>query len=93
MNSDLDETVTKAMIRKNARYEACMQEHLFERFKSEGHSGFVGNISVTLIDTTNGNGPKRRENDWMKTLKTHDPFRLNIEDSLSNLMQKYNLYC
>ena len=29
-----------------------MQEHLFEHFKSEGHGGFLGNASITLIDNT-----------------------------------------
>ena len=68
--------------RKNAQNEACMQEHLFEHFKSEGHSGFLGNVSITLIDKTDGKDPKRRENYWMKTFKTYASFRLNIEDSV-----------
>ena len=44
---------------KNARNEACMQKHLFEHFKSEGHSGFVRNVFITLVDKTDGNDPKR----------------------------------
>ena len=39
-----------------------MEEHLFEHFKSEGHSGFLGNVSITLIDKIDGNDPERREN-------------------------------
>ena len=31
-----------------------MQEHLFDHFKSEGHSDFLGNVSITLIDKTDG---------------------------------------
>ena len=58
-----------------------MQEHLFEDFKSKSHSSFLGNVSVTLIDRTNGKDLKRRENYWMRTLKTCAPFELNIEDS------------
>ena len=38
-----------------------MQEHLFEHFKSEGRSGFFGNVSITLIKKTDGKDPKRRE--------------------------------
>ena len=72
----------KSNDRKNARNEACTQEHLFEHFKSEGHSGFLGNVSITLIDKTDGKDPKRRENYWMRTLKTYAPFGLNIEDSV-----------
>ena len=38
--------------RKNARGKACLQEHLFEHFNSEGHNGFLLDVSVTLIDKT-----------------------------------------
>ena len=41
------------MIRKT-RNEACMQEHLFEYFKSERHSGCLGNVFITLIDKVDG---------------------------------------
>ena len=54
---------------------------MFEHFKSEGHSGFLGNAFITLIDKIDSKDPKRRENYWMKTLKTYAPFGLNIEDS------------
>ena len=59
-----------------------MQEHLFEYFKIDGHSGFLGNVSVTLIDKTDGKNPKRRENCWIRILKTYAPFGLNIEVSV-----------
>ena len=59
-----------------------MQEHLFEHFKNEGDSGFLGNTSITLIDKTDGKDPKNRENCWMKTLKTYALHGLNIEDSI-----------
>ena len=57
MNSDLDGTIRKTMIR-NARNEACMQENFFEHFKSKGHGGFFGNVSITLIDKTHSKNPK-----------------------------------
>ena len=59
-----------------------MQEHSFEHFKSELHSGFLGNLSITLIDKTDGKDLKRGENYWMRTLKTYPPFGLNVEDSV-----------
>ena len=59
-----------------------MQEHLFEHFNREGHSGYLGNVSMTLIDKTDGKDPKRRENYWIRTLETYAPIRLNIEDSV-----------
>ena len=59
-----------------------MQKRLFEHFKSEGHSGFVRNVFITLVDKTDGKDPKSRENYWMETLKTYAPFGLNIEDKV-----------
>ena len=47
-----------------------MQEHLLEHFKSEGHSGFLRNVSIILVDKTDGKDPKKRENYWIRTLKT-----------------------
>ena len=44
---------------KDARNEACMQKHFFEHFKMEGHSGFLGKVSIILTDKTDGKDPKR----------------------------------
>ena len=52
----------KSIDGKNPRDEACMQEHLFEHFKSKGRSGFLGNVSITLVDKADGKDSKRREN-------------------------------
>ena len=67
--------------RKNAQNEACMQEHFFEHFKSQGHSSFLGNVSITVTDKTDDKDPKRRENYWMRTLKIYASFGRNVEDS------------
>ena len=61
---------------------SCMQEHLYRHFSSPGHRGFLNDVSVTLIDKTDGSDPKKREDYWMKTLKTMAPYGLNIEDSV-----------
>ena len=61
--------------------ESCMQEHLFKHFNSMGHNGFF-NVSITLIDKTDGKNPKKREDYWRRTLKTYSPFGLNVEDSV-----------
>ena len=58
-----------------------MQEHFFEHFKSQGHSSFLGNVSITVTDKTDDKDPKRRENYWMRTLKIYASFGRNIEDS------------
>ena len=55
--------------RKFQRNESSMQQHLYEHFYSEGHNGFLGNVSISLIDKTDGFQLKKRENYWMRTLK------------------------
>ena len=59
-----------------------MQEHLYRHFSSPGHRGFLIDVSVILIDKTDGSDHKKREDYWMKTLKTMAPYGLNIEDSV-----------
>ena len=54
-----------------------MQEHLHERFYSDGHNGFLEDVTITLIDKTDGKDSKNRENYWMKMLA---PDGLNIEE-------------
>ena len=71
--------------RKYTKNEDCFQEHLFRHFHSGEHTGFLGNVKITLIDKTNGQNPKKREDYWRKTLKTYAPFGLNVEDSVSAL--------
>ena len=39
-----------------------MKQDLYEHFYSEGHNGFKGNVSFSLIDKTGGFQPKKREN-------------------------------
>ena len=38
--------------RKFLRGESCMQQHLFEHFRSPGHTGFVEDVCITFIDKT-----------------------------------------
>ena len=59
-----------------------MQEHLYEHFYSEGHNRFLGNVSISLIDKTDGFQPKKRENYRMRTLKTLAPLGLNAESAI-----------
>ena len=59
-----------------------MQEHLYRHFSNLGHAEFLNVVSVTLIDKTDGSDPKKREDYWMKTLKTVALYGLNIEDSV-----------
>ena len=60
----------KSNDRKYLVGESCMQEHISEHFNSEGHTGFLDNVSVTLIDKTDSKNPGKRKNYWIHTLKT-----------------------
>ena len=64
------------------RGEQCMQEHLYKHFESERLSGFRGNVSVILIDKTDGSDPTKRETYWMRTLKTIAPYGLKVENGV-----------
>ena len=59
-----------------------MQEHLFVHIKSEGHSVFLRNVSIAIIDKADGRDSEMREKYWIRTLQTYAPFVLNIEDSV-----------
>ena len=58
-----------------------MQEHLYRYFSSPDHMEFLDDVSITLIDKKDGSDSKKREDCWMKTLKTMASYGLNIEDS------------
>ena len=47
---------------KNARDKAYRQTHLFEHFKHEGYSGFLGNVCITLKDKTDKKDPQKTQN-------------------------------
>ena len=60
----------KSKSRSFDRGEQCMQERLYKHFKSEIHSGFRDDVSVILIDKTDGSSSTKRETYSMRTLKT-----------------------
>ena len=45
-----------------------MQEHLFRHFHSEGHEGYIKDVSITLIDKTNAFDVKKRKKYCIRTL-------------------------
>ena len=69
-----------------------MQQHLFEHFQSPGHTGFIEDVCITLIDKTDPFIPTKREDYWRQTLKTLAPHGLNIEESIY-LFGLYLLLC
>ena len=54
----------KSNSRKFDNKESCMQEHLYRHFSSPDHMVFLDDVSVTLIDKTDGSDPKKREDCW-----------------------------
>ena len=51
-------------------------------FESKRHSGFHDDVSVILIDKTDGSNPTERETYWMRTLKTIAPYDMNVENGV-----------
>ena len=56
-----------------------MLQHLYKHFHSEGYNGFLGNVSISFINKTDGFQPKKMGNYWMRTLKTLALLGLNVE--------------
>ena len=65
--------------RKFIRGEHCMQRHLHEHFTLPGTSGFLHDVSITLIDKTDPSCPTKREDYWIDILKTKAPMGLNFD--------------
>ena len=51
-------------------------------FDLPDHTGFLKDVTVTLIDKTDPRNPSEREDYWIHTLKTKAPRGLNMEDGL-----------
>ena len=72
----------KCNYRKYLEGETCMQKHIFQHFNSEGHTGFLEDVSVSFIDKTDPRKPLEREQFWIRTLNTMTPNVLNVEYSV-----------
>ena len=59
-----------------------MQKHLYEHFDLPGHTSFLEDVTVALIDKTDSRNPTEGEDHWIYTLKTKAPMGLNMEDGL-----------
>ena len=62
--------------------EPCMQQHLYKHFQTGGHRSFLNEASLTFIDATDEKDLEKTERYWMQTLKTREPYGLNIVDSV-----------
>ena len=56
-----------------------MQRHLYEHFSLPGHSGFLHDVYIALIDKTDPSCPTKREDYWVDTLKTKTPMGLKFD--------------
>ena len=64
--------------RKYLAGEPCIQEHSFEHCNSVTDTGLLENVTVTFIDKTYSQNPEKKENYWIHTLKTMEPWGVNI---------------
>ena len=71
----------KSKSRRFDENEKCMQEYLYSHIESEGHNGFLEDLSINLIDKTDATDPTKREMFWMHTLKTLALYDLNVKNS------------
>ena len=71
----------KSNDRKYLNRPLCFQEHIFEHFNGDGHSGFSEKISITFIDKTDPLSPEKLENYWIQKLKTMVPWGLNVSEN------------
>ena len=61
------------------RGEQCMQTHLYKHFTIPRHSGFLHDVSITLIDKTDPSYPTNYKDYLIVTLKTKAPMGLNFD--------------
>ena len=71
----------KSESKKLEKGQSCMQQHFHEDFNSTGHTGFLNDVLITLIDKTDGSNPTKREYFWIRTLRTMSPLGFNIENN------------
>ena len=67
-----------------------MQRQLYEHFNLPGHSGFLNDVSVTLIAKTNPKDPTKREDYSIHTLKNKSLLGLNL--MLQMVIRRNSLY-
>ena len=67
--------------RKFDRKESCLQDTYANIFRGRVKKVFLNEASVTCIDKADEKDPEKRERYWMRTLKTMEPYGLNIADS------------
>ena len=58
---DIDGTTTSPIVESLIGKSLGTQGHLHRHFNIPGHRGFLNDVSVTLIEKTDGPDPKKRE--------------------------------
>lgn len=60
--------------------QRSMHAATFEYFSSEGHIGFLDDVSFIFIDKIDPKDPNKRKYYQRHTIKTMAPQELNVED-------------
>ena len=59
-----------------------MKMHLYEAFTLPGHSSFLHDVSITLIDKTDPSCTTKREDYWIDILKTKATILMIVSDHI-----------
>ena len=52
-----------------------------------GYNHFIDDVSITLIDKTDGCNPTKRKTFYMHTFKALAPYKINIENGIKIVRQ------
>ena len=70
----------KDINRKHLKKEVRMQQHLFEHFSTEGHSGFFNDSFIIFVDIADTKDPNEQEHCWQHTVEKMALQALNVDD-------------
>ena len=70
----------KDINRKHLKKEVRMQQHLFEHFSTEGHSGFFNDSFIICVDIADTKDPNEQEHCWQHTVEKMALQGLNVDD-------------
>ena len=59
-----------------------MKMHFYEAFMLPGHSSFLHDVSITLIDKTGPSYTTKREDYWIDILKTKATILMIVSDHI-----------
>ena len=77
---DIVRTIMNTMTEKMREVKLVFKNIFKNNFNSDGHNGFLHDLSVTLINKSDAKNPIKQEHYWWHILKTLATHGLNVED-------------